>query len=77
MIHLPQPEYRIVRDNYRGFEVQIRRWWWPFWKQVGFTNTHYSIEEAEQFAADHARGYVAPAQDTGKYLGRFITDPRP
>jgi hypothetical protein len=25
-------EYRIVRDNYAGFEVQRRTWWWPFWR---------------------------------------------
>lgn len=59
------PEYRIVRDSYNGFEVQWRRWWWPFWWQCGFTNTHISVEAAERYAADHAQGCV-------KYLGKFV-----
>lgn len=42
-------KYRIVTDNYAGYEVQSWRWWWPFWIQ-GATNTHYSIEDAEKYA---------------------------
>ena len=26
-------KYRIVSDNFQGFEVQIKRWWFPFWFQ--------------------------------------------
>jgi hypothetical protein len=63
-----KPEYRIVRDNYCGFEVQIRRWYWPFWSQVGFTNTHSTVEAAESYATSHAQGQV-------KYLGRFRPTP--
>lgn len=51
-------EYRIVRDNYAGYEVQVRRWWWPFWQQCGFCNTHCSIERAEQYAIRHSRPVV-------------------
>lgn len=41
--------YRIVRDNYAGFECQIRYWWFPVvWCQIGI-NTNSSIEEAERF----------------------------
>lgn len=58
------PEYRIVRDTWAGYEVQIRRWWWPFWMQAGFSNTHGSLEAAERWAAAHAQGEI-------KYLGRF------
>lgn len=43
------PKYRIVTDNYSGFEVQTWRWWWPFWIQ-GATNTHRSVEAAEAYA---------------------------
>lgn len=43
-------EYRIVTDRYNGYEVQSRRWWWPFWVQ-GHTNTHDSIAAAERYAA--------------------------
>ena len=60
-----KPEYRVVRDNYCGYEVQIRRWWhWPLWLQVDFSNTHRSVEDAETFAEGHARSPV-------KYLGRL------
>ena len=60
-------EYRIVRDMWAGYEVQIRRWWWPFWVQADFANTHPTIDRAEEFAARHAQGVV-------KYLGRFVAD---
>lgn len=43
------PKYRIVTDNYAGFEVQSWRWWWPFWIQ-GTTNTHVTVEDAEAYA---------------------------
>ena len=42
-------KYRIVTDNYAGYEVQSWRWWWPFWIQ-GATNTHSTIEAAEEYA---------------------------
>ncbi len=53
--------YRIVRDCYLGYEVQVKRWWWPFWMQIGgrvatVTNTNRSIEDAEALARDHASG---------------------
>lgn len=38
-------QYRVVRDDYNGFEVQCRRWWWPFWWQCGI-NTHSSLKRA-------------------------------
>lgn len=50
--------YRIVTDKYAGFEVQVWRWWWPFWVQAGFTNTHCSVEQAERWAISHASGGV-------------------
>lgn len=57
-------EYRIVTDSYNGFEVQVRRWWWPFWSQADFCNTHTTIENAEAFARRLARPTV-------KRLGRL------
>lgn len=48
-------KYRIIRDDFAGFEVQVKRWWFPFcWFQCWghgdtFTNTHRTIEEAEAF----------------------------
>lgn len=55
-------KYRIVTDGYAGYEVQIWRWWFPFWVQLGFTNTHSTIERAERYARGNARTVV-------KYLG--------
>lgn len=51
-------QYRIVRDVYCGYEVQVRRWWWPFWMQAGFTNTHVSVDKAERWAKQHAQWCV-------------------
>ena len=42
-------QYRIVKDSYCGYEVQYRRWWFPFWVQHGFTNTHISVEKAREY----------------------------
>jgi hypothetical protein len=42
-------KYRVVRDLYLGYECQIWRLWWPFWCQMGFTNTHRSLEEAKEY----------------------------
>lgn len=51
-------KYRIVRDNYAGYEVQIKRWWFPVWLQAGFSNTHISIESAEAYARGHSQRFV-------------------
>ena len=51
--------YRIVRDGFSGFEVQIKKWWFPVsWWQCSWTNTHTTIEAAEQFAVKHKSGLV-------------------
>ena len=39
-------KYRIIRDNYAGFEVQKWRWYFPFWIQLNFVNTNISINQA-------------------------------
>jgi hypothetical protein len=51
--------YRIVSDEYSGFEVQTKKWWLPFcWWQCfsggAVANTHGTIEAAEAFANRHA-----------------------
>lgn len=51
-------QYRIVRDDYLGFEVQERRrflWWWTSWRQTGFSNTHSTVKHAEAYARKMAR----------------------
>lgn len=42
-------KYRIVKDNWSGFEVQVWRLWFPFWVQARGTNTHPSIEQARAY----------------------------
>jgi hypothetical protein len=56
-------KYRIVTDRYSGFEVQAWRWWWPFWWQCGFTNTHQTVEQAEAYARRQAAGRLVKLVD--------------
>lgn len=41
-------KYRVVRDNYSGYEVQTWRAWFPFWIE-GKVNTHISLEQAKKY----------------------------
>jgi hypothetical protein len=43
-------KYRVVKDNYNGYEVQVWRWWFPFWCELGGTNSFESLEEAVEYA---------------------------
>lgn len=54
--------YRIVRDNYAGYEVQSWRWWFPFWVQ-GTTNTHRTVERAKQYIEYKKNGGVVEYVD--------------
>lgn len=49
-------KYRIVTDKYAGYEVQIWRWYWPFWVQLDIINTHTTIERAKKHIESHKRG---------------------
>lgn len=52
-------KYRVVADVYRGYEVQIKRWWLPFWFQCwhdGGINTWSSLETAKKFISYHKKG---------------------
>lgn len=53
--------YRVVEDDFAGYEVQIKRWWFPFWMQIGsnfssFINTNITIEEAKKLIEWHKNG---------------------
>lgn len=48
-------KYRIVTDNYLGYEVQQWSWYWPFWIQTNHTNTHATEEVAEQWIRLYVR----------------------
>lgn len=55
-------KWRIVTDDYAGYEVQYRWWWCPFWVQAGergkMTNTWPSIESAKKFLIAKSQGVV-------------------
>lgn len=55
-------KYRIVTDEYAGYEVQIKRWWFPFYRMVG-VNTFNSIERATKFAKTHSKRHVVVQLD--------------
>ena len=46
-------KFRIVTDEHSGFECQQKVWWIPFWFQMDGTNTHRTIESAEEFIFKH------------------------
>lgn len=52
--------YRIVKDDYLGYEVQSRIWWFPFWlecrSRIGISNTHPTIEKAKEFIYRRVNG---------------------
>jgi hypothetical protein len=41
-------------DAYSGYQVEIWYIWFPFWHQIGFTNTFRSLEDATTYAEMHA-----------------------
>lgn len=47
-------KYRIIFrvDHY---EVQVKKWWFPFWVQADFINVNFSIDEAEQYIERHKK----------------------
>lgn len=46
-------KYRVVTDDYLGFEAQVWRIWFPFWVKMSEDdlriNTHLSLESAVAF----------------------------
>lgn len=42
-------KYRIVKDEYLGYEAQQKVWWFPIWTQCGLVNTHSSVERARLY----------------------------
>ena len=39
-------KYRIVRDEYCGYQCQVWRLWFPFWVEMNGVNSHISLESA-------------------------------
>ena len=49
-------KYRIVNDDYCGYECQVKYWFFPFvWFQLEISNTHSSIEKAKKFINEKRR----------------------
>jgi hypothetical protein len=42
-------KFRVVTDKYCGFECQVKRWWFPFWIQMGGSNTHATLDRAKNY----------------------------
>jgi hypothetical protein len=46
------PQYRVVTDQWSGFQVQVKRHWWTRWQMPRY-NSSESIEQAEKWLADY------------------------
>jgi hypothetical protein len=52
-------KYRIVTDNYNGFEVQEGFILLPFiWWELTGSNTHSTLKKAEEFARNNQKKVV-------------------
>lgn len=56
-------KYRVVTDNFLGYEAQYKPWFLPFWQQLNRTNTHKTIQEALEMCKRFKRT-KNPAQKT-------------
>ena len=64
-----KPEYRIIRNRFRSYEAQSRRWWWPFWTDVPGTRTR-SVVETEVSLTVHLE-IKRGREEEVLYLGRL------
>jgi hypothetical protein len=65
----PRNYYRLVSgmgNSGEYWSVQVRAWWWPFWRTVDEFN--YTIERAKERALNHAtkHRHVRKVIDLGK-----------
>jgi len=49
-------KYRVVTDEYGGFEAQVWRLWWPFWQMINGINTNLSLKKAIALCKSHQNG---------------------
>lgn len=49
-------KYRIVTDNYCGFEAQIKLRILPIWREIYYVNSSSSIEQARKLIEYHKQG---------------------
>ena len=56
-------KYRIVADRFGGYECQKMRWWFPVWLQMGYTNTHSSMDAAKKYIEKDCKVYATYVAD--------------
>lgn len=70
-IKLLKTKYRVVKDDCKGFEVQVKVWWFPFWCQIGldgsWTNSSYTLDRSKELIRLHklTRGGVTVLWEEG------------
>ena len=57
-------KYRIVTDAYNGFECQKKRWWFPVWLQMDFSNTHVTLEKAKAYIENDGKVVATFTRET-------------
>lgn len=49
-------KYRVARDNYAGFEAQVKYWYFPFyWFEVNFVNTRCTLDGSIAVIESHKK----------------------
>ena len=64
-IDMFKTKYRVITDNYNGFQSIKKVWFWPFWFRVIGSTTVTTKEEAKK-AIDN----------DGVVIGNFVQDNR-
>lgn len=54
-------KWRIVPDNFLGYEVQHKNWYWPFWV-MHKANTHKTKESARVYIKQWNTNEVVDAE---------------
>jgi hypothetical protein len=58
-LKLPPPRYRVVKDDWLGYEAQFKVWYWPWWRMCsGSTgragvNSSHTVDMAKKVCARH------------------------
>lgn len=53
MMRMFRTRYRILVDDYAGYQVEFRRWWMPLYKQISGVNTRPTEELALALIKGH------------------------
>jgi hypothetical protein len=82
-LKLPPPRYRVVKDDWLGYEAQFKVWYWPWWRMCsGSTggpgvNTSKTVERARRLCVDHlALRTGSPSHVVAQFSARSL-EPNP